>query len=610
MLTVFAIAFGYFRVYDYAVYDTIISYSGEKISYCGKITDVNDKSGNKTFYTLSGMINDDVSASLMLYTDSVDVGVGDTLSFECVPQTPENSYLFSSRDYYKAKGCYLSAYSAENLSIEPCGFSLRNMLYRFRESVSSAIEMAIPERESAMIKGMLFGDKTGFEEDDKSILYRVGIGHVTAVSGFHLVMFCSAVVFILKKFRVGRITSFLLTELMMLLFVMCCGSSPSVLRSFIMVTLINSAPLFFRRTDSLNSICIAVIVLTLPNPFVILNQSFLLSVSGALGMGVFGKYMTANIHAVTFPQKLGKKLLHMLCVFIVTSPVTALLTGEISFISPLTNLILVPLCMAALLIVMIGALVFWAEPVLIFELAGGIVSVVLNISESLKKFSFIYGRLSGDFMPYMLFALTVLCIFGYLIFRSRRVCAFSVTVCVCIVFILSSVNTFFDRNTVKIALLGNNEAEVIVIARGKSADIVDVSGEYKNSRYAEKYLRELGVSTINNLILIDNISYSMVTYENRLSLLNVENVVVPSGAYFNKSYTICGAMPKYSDFSVWSADYGDYGITIDNGKITVVYGDYRFEYENGGYNGKKYGKNIAVHVGDDGEVKVRRLEDG
>ena len=586
MLVTFVIAFGYYRVYDYTVYNKIIEYSGKSISYSGRITDINNKAGDKSFYTLSGEINDSVNASLMLYTDSVVAEVGDTLSFECIPQIPENNYLFNSRDYYKAKGSYLVAYSAEKMTINPCTFSVRNLLFDFRESVSSAIEMAIPEKESAMLKGMLFGDKTGFEEDDKSILYRVGIGHVTAVSGFHLVLFCSVISFVLKRFNLGKTAQFIATEFMMLLFVMCCGMSPSVLRSFIMMTLINLAPLFFRYTDSLNSICIAVIMLTLPNPFVILNQSFLLSVSGALGMGVFGRYMTKNIHATGMAGKVGKKLLHMLCVFVVTAPVSAFLTGEVSFISPLTNLVLVPLCMVALVISMAGALLFWFDTEIIFKTAGTICSFVLNISDFLNKIRFIYGRLGGDFVPYVLAVMVMLCVAGYLIFRNRKFCAGLIAVCMSSLFIISAVYSLSDRDTMKIALLGKNDAEVIVVVKNNSADIIDVTGEYKNSQYAEKYVRELGISRINNLIMIENTSYSMAAYNNRFSLFDVGNVVVPSGTYINNDYIICGCKPKFSDFSVWSADYGEYRISVDNEKITAEYGTFALRYENGGYNGK------------------------
>ena len=610
MLVTFVIAFGYYRVYDYTVYNKIIEYSGKSISYSGRITDINDKAGDKSFYALSGEINDSVNASLMLYTGSVVAEVGDTLSFECIPQIPENNYLFNSRDYYKAKGSYLVAYSAEKMTINPCDFSVRNLLFDFRESVSSAIEMAIPEKESAMLKGMLFGDKTGFEEDDKSILYRVGIGHVTAVSGFHLVLFCSVISFVLKRFNLGKTAQFIATEFMMLLFVMCCGMSPSVLRSFIMMTLINLAPLFFRYTDSLNSICIAVIMLTLPNPFVILNQSFLLSVSGALGMGVFGKYMTKNIHATGMAGKVGKKLLHMLCVFVVTAPVSAFLTGEVSFISPLTNLVLVPLCMAALVISMAGALLFWFDTEIIFKIAGTICSFVLNISDFLNKSRFIYGRLGGDFVPYVLAVMVMLCVAGYLIFRNRKFCAGLIAVCMSSLFIISAVYSLSDRDTMKIALLGKNDAEVIVVVKNNSADIIDVTGEYKNSRYAEKYVRELGISRINNLILIENTSYSMAAYNNRFSLFDVGNVVVPSGTYINNDYIICGCKPNFSDFSVWSADYGEYRISVDNEKITAEYGTFALRYENGGYNGKKYENNIAIHISDDGVATLRRLEDG
>ena len=80
----------------------------------------------------------------------------------------------------------------------------------------------------------------------------------------------------------------------------------SVIRAFIMITLTGSSVLFYRRSDVLNSLCIAVIIITLPSPFVIRDASFLLSVSGAFGIGVFAQYMTKGMPDEKGSQKLIK----------------------------------------------------------------------------------------------------------------------------------------------------------------------------------------------------------------------------------------------------------------------------------------------------------------
>lgn len=611
MLVVYFMAFCYYGAYNSTVYKNIIDFAGQEINFSGVVTDYKDYAENKSTYFLKGKINGLQQAQIIIYTDASDCDVGDKISLKCIPELPENSYLFSGLDYYKSDGIYLQSDDVSLMEIKKTsGFSLRKMLYKFRENVSGAIDSSVPSDESGMLKGMLFGDKSGIDQNDKTMLYRTGIGHVTAVSGLHIVLFCTLITFLLRKFGTSKLLEFAISEIFMILFALCCGMSPSIMRAFVMMTLVNSAPLFFRYTDSLNSVCISVILLTLFNPFMIINQSFLLSVSGALGAGVFGPYMTGNLNSFGRLNKTRNNILYMLCVSAAVTPMSVICFGEFSAIAPLSNLIITPLCMLSLLIAMIASMLIFINPILLFKISGAICRIVLNLSRLIGKNKFTHTKLIGDFIPAVMIIILIFCISAYLIFKSRKYSAITAVVSAALLFFTCVFYNYYSATVIKIALLGKNDVGVIIVSKGYAADIIDITGKASNSRYAEKYLENCGITEINNLIITDNAYHAVSAYNDKLSLCNVKNVVIPSDTYMRNGSKICRKTPKYSDYSSWNAYYEAYSVSIVNMRVEVKFMDFLFEFTDGKSGNKVYKTNILLTARSDGTMNYRRLENG
>lgn len=610
MMTVFVVAIGFYKAYDALVYRRITAFDGKEISFSGTVTDFRDYSDDNSVYFIDGEINGKTNAKIMVYTDSAECEPGDKMNFSCIAEIPHDDFLFNSRSYYRSKGIYLLSYSVENMTIDKPHFSLRKLLFRFREKVISVIENSVPEAEGAMLKAMLFGDKSDMYADDMTMLYRTGIGHVTAVSGLHLVLFCTMISFLMNKISAGKLTSFLVSEVFMLLFAVCCGMSVSVLRAFFMMTLVNLAPLFFRYTDSFNSVCIAAVLLTLSNPFVIANQSFLLSVSGALGAGAFAPYMTAKMRTDTFFRRFMKNAAYLLCVSLAVTPMSVVCFGELSIVSPISNLLITPVCMTAILIAMTASMVIFMEPHLLFKLAGVICRAVLNISRTIGSNRFSYANTYGEYVPTVVIILVILIILSYMIFGHRKYCVISILLSAAIFFTSSAFISVTSGRILRIALLGKGETGVIVVVKGNAVDVIDMTGKAENSRYAAKYLEELGLFGVNNLLLTVKPYSSAASYDSQLGLYSVENMVVPGETHFRHDIKICNCKPKYSDFMPWVTDYGEYSISVEENVICVDFGEYHFECINGGNGQIQYKPNTELRVSESGKFDFRRLENG
>lgn len=320
--------------------------------------------------------------------------------------------------------------------------------------------------------------------------------------------------------------------------------------------------------------------------------------------------MTSGMRTDTAFRRFIKNAAYLLCVSAAVTPVSVICFGEFSLVSPLSNLIITPVCMAALLISMIGALLIFVKPALPFKISGALCRMVLNISEMIGKNKFTHIKLSGEYIEIITAVLAVFCICAYLIFRNRKYTAFSAAISFALIFCFGAVYNIASGRIVKTALLGENEVGVIVVSKGNTADIIDINGNRKNCRYVSKYLDSLGIYEINNILLTKSPYSSMSSYNSELSLFSVNNVVIPADTYTRRGALICGCVPKYSDFSGWSADYGGYSVSVNDDSIDVDYGSLNFECTDGGDGVRKYRPDIVLYMTGSGKSDFRRLENG
>ena len=81
----------------------------------------------------------------------------------------------------------------------------------------------------------------------------------------------------------------LIAVILMLLYAPIAGGSPAVYRAVFMFTVVQIGTLFQRKADSLNSLGVALLILTEMNPQILWNVGFQLSASATAGIIAYGK---------------------------------------------------------------------------------------------------------------------------------------------------------------------------------------------------------------------------------------------------------------------------------------------------------------------------------
>lgn len=149
---------------------------------------------------------------------------------------------------------------------------------------------SLGERDRALAKALLLGQRDELDGDQRTSFVRSGTIHVLAVSGMHVGLIYAVLGVLLgwlgetERARWARGIVILLS---LWAYAGLTGGSPSVLRASLMFSLFTLANMASQRTDHLNSLFAAALILLLVDPTMLWSISFQLSFLAVLGIILF-----------------------------------------------------------------------------------------------------------------------------------------------------------------------------------------------------------------------------------------------------------------------------------------------------------------------------------
>lgn len=557
--------------YDFFVYENVVKYDGCDVEVTGKILDFNDYSGDTTLYTVKGVINGDVSAEVSFFTDSSNAEIGDEVRVIGNASALKDSYTFPAKSYYKAKGIYLRIDKVSNFSYTHTEFSFRRLVNNYREHILAVIDSKMEQDSAAVMTAMLFGDKSSIDSSEKTLMYRAGIGHIMAVSGVHLSVVCSFFWFVISRLPINRYFRFGLLMIPVICFVMLAGMSNSVIRAAVMIALVYGAGLFRRRADTFNSLGIAVILLTAASPFAVRDASFLLSVTGVFGIGVAAPIITSEIEKKHKLGNIARSFIASVCVMIIVFPVTLLFFDEVSVVSPLSNLVLLPICtvilICGIIVMLTGGAAVVSVPVL--TVCNLCCKAVIIISEFIGRLRFSYIPLGSDFVRNVNILAVIVAALSLFIFRNRKRGIFLAAFSLAAAMLLSGEYKYIPDGKITVAMLKEGSSVTAVIHDKRAACVVDLKKGGGASASVVKYLNRSGIGRLEALVLNADSNTSMPVYSSSLKLFDIGMILVPEE---DKSLADNYYFTKIGDYSRngGQIDADGYSITfVRDGVLTV-----------------------------------------
>ena len=257
-------------------------------------------------------------------------------------------YLYSQR----------ISYTVDVSEINVIGTDL-SVFDKIRLRTKRVMRRYMTEEDVAFCMSLVFGDKSALSEETQSAMSAAGLSHVLAVSGLHVGFLTAAIVFLLKRLRVGRFPQWIITLGVLLLYGLFTGFPPGVKRSVITYVVYALAPLLRRKQDKLSTLSAAVFLIVLTDPRELFDVGFLMSAGAVLGILSFYR----PLYGVVARKVKNKFVLYFYGIICVTLsanvfvlPVSLSVFSAFSVYAVIGNLIVLPIVTVAFPLVFFSSL--------------------------------------------------------------------------------------------------------------------------------------------------------------------------------------------------------------------------------------------------------------
>ena len=218
-----------------------------------------------------------------------------------------------------------------------------DMFDKIRLAVADKLSANMREDTAEFVYAMLFGYKDVMNEGIQADFAASGTAHLLAVSGLHVVMLAATVNALFRKMRLPSWASFPLLVAVMFGFGAICGFAPSIVRSIVMIVILELGKIVGGRYDALSSLSLAAASTLIFSPYSLFALGFLMSYAAVYGIVLFNETIERGLVRIKCPKALAAALAVTISANIGVLPITVHTFGATSLVFLLANLMVVPL---------------------------------------------------------------------------------------------------------------------------------------------------------------------------------------------------------------------------------------------------------------------------
>ena len=360
-----------------------------------------------------------------------------------------------------------------------------------------------------------------------------GISHLLAISGMHITIISTILLFILNKLSKRKIINYLIVILILSFYMFLTNFSPSVTRAvslFIILTIKKTLNLKIKTTYILLIICS---LFLFNNPYIIYNIGFLLS-------------FIITFFLILFKEKINSKNTYISKIF--TTSYIAFLAGipilitnffEINLLSPFINIIFVPLI--SIIIYPLSLLTLIIKPLdnILFNLT----KAMENLSILISNISILKITLSTITLPYIIIYYLII----YYVIKNKKI-----ILLIIIILFHHNINYLNDKILITTIDVGQGDSILISKNNNKQNILIDTGGKINfknkyNSLAKSKtipYLKSIGINKLNYLILTHGDYDHMGEAINLVNNFKVEKVIFNCGEYNDLEKELINVLDK------------------------------------------------------------------
>ena len=412
-----------------------------------------------------------------------------------------------------------------------------------RAEFSSRLTSSSDKDSGTLATALFLGERSSLSDTVRRDFSRSGVSHILALSGLHVTVLFGLLELLLRALRLPKKPRAILLSFLSIGYLIMTGCSPSATRAVIMLLITYLALVFSEESDALTSLGFAGAVILAFSPTSVADIGFWMSFASSFGlitvMPVLQKQLTPKIFAESSKKEksaisltaksIFKRALRgiiRLCVGIAVGVVAMLFTswtsvagiGEISILSPITTLILTPLCA---LILIGSAICIPLSGTGLGALGLTCVHAAEDIMEEITAYlassSWHIFSLREPYVPIICAATLILTFIPLptrkksglpeISHRKRSMLSKRMLICplvgICAMIASLAVSALMTSDEMEITYLQPSSAsEYIILNRGKDAVLCDFSnGSHSSVSRAAKIAKENGAVEISALLL-------------------------------------------------------------------------------------------------------------
>ena len=274
-------------------------WSKPSTSFYIKLDEIKNESG---FSKTAGSVRVQIDGTIK------NLGIGDSIEIDCWLSRfnePLNPGQFDIKKYLQSRGVFVAAQVNSPQAVKllakapPTSFGrLRN---RFTAIASESLYgQTLPkDKSSPLLAALILGERADIGEETYNAFRKTGLAHFISLSGMHIGILAGFIWFLLKTIGLTKRPRAAMCFLLIVIYILIVPPRAATLRAAVLCWFFCLSVIFSRKTNALNTLSLAGLVLLYIRPGDIFIAGFQLSYMTVLGIILLQRHISNWMHTIT-----------------------------------------------------------------------------------------------------------------------------------------------------------------------------------------------------------------------------------------------------------------------------------------------------------------------